>query len=268
MLNGYQFTMHNSQAFRGVPSWHPILIASDVEKLRAYQDREVRRKLHEEVVEWKAEIPGALLGPGWYEYIWVDKVKLPEHKKFEGKSIGELAAMQGKGIIDAFLDLAVEEDLDTVFWQAASGHDKEAMTRILNYPHAVIGLSDGGAHVQFRGGAGYSSRLLGYWVREQGIMSLEQAVKRLTFESASVFGIYDRGLLRPGMAADITMFDPATISMLPAEVAHDFPAGAWRMKELATGIHCTIVNGEVLIEDGCHTGALPGRLLRNSQYEC
>src|SRR4029077_6158521 len=128
--------------------------------------------------------------------------------------------------------------------------DIEINSKILNYPNAYIGLSDGGAHVQFRGGYGYSSILLGYWVRQQGIMSLEQAVKRLTFESASVFGIYDRGLLRPGLAGDLAVFNPDTIRVLEQEVVNDFPGGAWRIKELATGVHYTIVNGEVLIEDG------------------
>jgi N-acyl-D-amino-acid deacylase len=95
---------------------------------------------------------------------------------------------------------------------------------------------------------------------------LEQAVRRLTFESASVFGLYDRGLLRPGMAADIVVFDPNTVRPLPLQVVHDFPTGARRIKEPAEGIHMTIVNGEVLLEDGKHTGALPGRVLRNSHY--
>jgi N-acyl-D-aspartate/D-glutamate deacylase len=103
-------------------------------------------------------------------------------------------------------------------------------------------------------------------VREQGIMPLEQAVRRLTFESATAFGIYDRGLLRPGMVADITIFDPETVRPLPEDVVHDFPAGGWRFKELAAGIHYTIVNGQVLLEDGNHTGALPGRVLRNTLY--
>ena len=94
-------------------------------------------------------------------------------------------------------------------------------------------------------------------------MSLEHAVRRLTFESASTFGIYDRGLLRPGMAADITIFDADTVKPLPQDVVHDFPAGGWRIRELAEGIHYTIVNGHVLLEDGHHTGALPGRVLRN-----
>jgi len=260
------FTMHNSQAFRGVPSWHPILIAPDEEKLRAYQDPEVRKKLHKEVIEWTVEIPGSTLSRGWHDAIWVDKTIFPKNKKLQGMSLSELAQAQGKGIIDAFLDLVVEENLDTRFLQVFSGYDKEITAKIINYPNAVIGLSDGGAHVQFQSGYGYSTRLLGYWVREQGIMSLEQAVRRLTFDSASVFGIYDRGLLRPGLAADITIFNPDTIASMPAEVVHDFPAGAWRLRQLATGIPYTIVNGQVLLEDGCPSGVLPGRVLRNSLY--
>jgi N-acyl-D-aspartate/D-glutamate deacylase len=137
----------------------------------------------------------------------------------------------------------------------------------LNYPNAIIGLSDGGAHVQFHGGYGYSTRLLGHWVRDEGIMSLEQAVRRLTFESATVFGLFDRGLLRPGMAADITIFNPDTVAPLPEDAVHDFPAGGWRVREMAAGIHYTIVNGQVLIEDGKHTGALPGRVMRNSLHQ-
>ena len=97
-------------------------------------------------------------------------------------------------------------------------------------------------------------------------MSLEKAVRRLTFESASTFGIFDRGLLRPGMAADITVFDAERVGLLPEDVVHDFPAGGWRVRELAEGIKCTIVNGEVLIEEGKHTGALPGRVMRNALY--
>jgi len=264
--NVTRFNMRNTQAFRGIPTWHPILLASDDEKLRAYSDPAVRQKLHEEVVEWKADIPSANIPRRWYDYMWVGETALPKNKHLEGKSLRQLAEAQGKGIIDAFLDLVVEEHLDTVFLQGASNVDKEAMAKILNYPHAFIGLSDGGAHVQFHGGYGYSTRLLGYWVRQEGIMSLEHAVRRLTFESASAFGIYDRGLLRPGMAADITIFDPDTVNPLPEDVVHDFPAGGWRVRELATGIHYTIVNGQVLLENGRHTGALPGHVLRNSLY--
>jgi len=121
--------------------------------------------------------------------------------------------------------------------------------------------------VQFQSGFGFSTRLLSEWVREKKIMSLEQAVRRLTFESATTFGLYDRGLLRPGMVADIVIFDPDTVKPLPLEVLHDFPTGAKRIKQPAQCVHMTIVNGEILLEDGKHTGNLPGRVLRNTYYQ-
>jgi len=111
------------------------------------------------------------------------------------------------------------------------------------------------------------TRLLGYWVREKQIMSLEHAVRRLTYDSASAFGIYDRGLVQPGMAADLVVFDPDTVAPRKEDVVHDFPANGWRMRELADGIHYTVVNGEVLLEKGEHTGAHPGKVIRNARHQ-
>jgi N-acyl-D-aspartate/D-glutamate deacylase len=264
-FGGSSFSMKNAQVFR-TPTWDPILRLSDAEKLRAYSDPDVRKKLHDEAVEWTSVSPGSNLARNWYDHMWVASAVLEKNQWMQGKTLHEVAREQHKGVIDAFLDLVVEEQLETVIRHATGNVDKEVMTQILNYPKAIVGLSDGGAHVQFHGGYGYSTHLLGYWVREQQIMSLEKAVRRLTFESASTFGMYDRGLLHPGMAADITVFDPDTVRTLPEDVVHDFPAGGWRVRELAEGIKCTIVNGEVLIEDGKPTGALPGRVMRNTLY--
>ena len=260
------FTMRNCQEFRGLPTWHPILIASDEEKLRAYSDPEIRKKLHAEAVEFKVDTPPPGICRSWWDYMEVQTAVLPRNKVFEGKTVGEIAKMQGKGVIDAFLDLVVEENLDTEFLHGEINVDEAAMTQILTYPNAIIGLSDGGAHVQFQSGFGFSTRLLSEWVREKQAMTLEQAVRRLTFDSASIFGLYDRGLLRPGMVADIVIFDPDTVRPLPLEVVHDFPTGAKRIKEPAEGIVATVVNGEVLMEGGKHTGVLPGRVLRNTYY--
>ena len=91
-------------------------------------------------------------------------------------------------------------------------------------------------------------------------------VRELTFDSASAFGLYDRGLLHPGMAADVVIFDPATVKCGHEVVVRDFPKGAWRIKEPAEGIFATIVNGQVLYDEGKHTGALPGRVLRNTYW--
>jgi N-acyl-D-amino-acid deacylase len=260
------FTLRNCQEFRGLPTWHPILLSSPEEMLRAYADPAVRRKLHEEAVEFKVDTPPPGICRTWWDYMELQTAVLPKNKVFEGKTLGEIAKMQGKGVIDAFLDLAIEENLDSEWLHGEINVDDAAMAQILTYPNAVIGLSDGGAHVQFQSGFGFSTRLLSEWVRDKGAMTLEQAVRRLTFDSASIFGLHDRGLLRPGMVADVVIFDPDTVRPLPLEVVHDFPTGAKRIKEPAAGIHMTIVNGEVLLEDGRHTGALPGRVLRNTRY--
>src|SRR6266436_3764684 len=260
------FTMKNTQVFRGLPTWHPILLMADDEKLRLYADPEIRAKLHEEAVVNKPD--GAVgISKTWWNYIWVNEPVLEKNKWMQFKSIGQIAEAQGKWVIDAFLDLVVEEKLETRLLQAENNIDDEALTKILTHPNAVIGLGDGGAHVQFHGGYGYLTKLLGEWVREKQVMSLEQAVRRLTFDSASTFGLYDRGLLRPGMAADVVIFDPDTVKPLPEFIVHDFPAGGWRFKEPAAGIYATFVNGQMLMKEGNHTGNLPGRVLRNSRYQ-
>jgi N-acyl-D-amino-acid deacylase len=258
-----RFTMKNCQVFRGMPTWLPILQASDAEKLRAYRDPAVRDRLRAEV--------DAPLGPDSsfskrWDLMWIEGPQLPKNRGLQGKTVADLANAQGKHPLDAFLDLAVEEELNTVFVLGEINTDTEAVGQMLRSPYAVVGLSDGGAHVQFHSNVGNSTRLLGYWVREKGIMSLEQAVRRLTFDSAAAFGIYDRGLLQPGMAADMVIFDPETVNSVGEDVVHDFPNNGWRIREQAEGIYCTIVNGQVLLEGGRHVGSYPGRVLRNAYY--
>jgi N-acyl-D-aspartate/D-glutamate deacylase len=247
-----------------MPTWLPILQAPDAEKLRAYRDPELRAKLSAEL--------GAPLGPDStfskrWDLMIVEEPKLAKNRGRRGQTIAQIASAQGQEPLDAFLDLAVEEELDTVFSLGEINMDTEAVAQILGSPYAVVGLSDGGAHVQFHSNVSNPTRLLGYWVREKGIMPLELAVRRLTFDSATAFGIYDRGLLQPGMAADMVVFDADTVRPVAEDVVHDFPADGWRMRELAEGIHYTVVNGEVLLEKGAHTGSHPGRVLKNARYQ-
>jgi N-acyl-D-aspartate/D-glutamate deacylase len=259
-----RFTMKNCQVFRGMPTWLPILQASDSDKLRAYRDPAMRDKLRAEV---DAPLgPDSTFSQRW-DLMWIEEPQLSKHQGWRGKTVADVAKAQGKHPLDAFLDLAVEEELNTVFILGEINTDTEAVGQILRSPYAVVGLSDGGAHVQFHSNVSNSTRLLGYWVREKGIMSLEQAVRRLTFDSATAFGIYDRGLLQPGMAADLVVFDPETVNPGEEDVVHDFPNNGWRIRELAEGIYCTIVNGQVLLEGGKHVGTYPGRVLRNAYYQ-
>jgi N-acyl-D-amino-acid deacylase len=259
-----RFTMKNCQVFRSMPTWLPILQGADADKLAAYADPATRAKLRAEV---DAPLgPDSTFSKRW-DLMFIDEPKLAKNRGLAGKHIEQIARAQGKHPLDAFLDLAVEENLETVFSLGEINMDTEAVAQILGSPYAVVGLSDGGAHVQFHSNVSNPTRLLGYWVREKQIMSLEHAVRRLTYDSASAFGIYDRGLVQPGMAADLVVFDPDTVAPVREDVVHDFPANGWRMRELAEGIHYTVVNGEVLLEKGQHTGSHPGRVIRNARYQ-
>ena len=153
------FTMRNCQTFRGAPTWHPILLSSDEEKLRAYADPAIRQKLHDEVVEHTVEVPAAGYSRKWYDYMWVETPALEKNQASRARRSARSPRSRTSGIIDAFLDLVVEENLDTGFMMAENNVDDEAMAKILTYPNAIVGLSDGGAHVQFHGGYGYSTRL-------------------------------------------------------------------------------------------------------------
>ena len=174
-----------------------------------------------------------------------------------------MAEAQGKDVIDGFLDLVLDEDLGTGMQNSQAGADGGVMGRLIASPYTVIGLSDAGAHVVFEAGYGYSTVVLGKWVREEGALSLEEAVRKLSFMQASLFGLHDRGLLRPGFAADVVVFDPDTVGAEEPDEVNDLPGGLMRLRQKANGVDYTIVNGEVLLEDGEHTGAYPGRTLRS-----
>jgi N-acyl-D-aspartate/D-glutamate deacylase len=254
------FNMKNSQFFRSMPNWLSIMQATDEEKLRMYNDPAVRQGLRADL-----DRPDNGFDKRW-DILMVEEPALPQNQQLRGKRLTEVATLKGKQPLEAFLDLAVEEDLNTVFAFCHRNTERGPVGEILNSPYTVVGLSDGGAHVQYHSEVGYSTRLLGYWVREQEIMSLEQAVRRLSFDSASAYGIHDRGLLRPGMAADMVVFDPDTVQPRKQDVVHDFPNNGWRMRVLADGIHYTVVNGEVVLDHEKSTGATPGKVLRNALY--
>jgi N-acyl-D-amino-acid deacylase len=162
--------------------------------------------------------------------------------------------------------VSLEEDLQMTIKTSNARDDAEAMGAVLNSPYILIGVSDAGAHVQYGVDFGYATSLLNTWVRERGVVPLERAVHKLTFQVASVYGINDRGLLRPGYAADVTIFDLNTVKALPAEWATDYPANTSRLIQRSEGVHYTIVNGQVIYEDGNLSGALPGSVLRGGAY--
>jgi N-acyl-D-aspartate/D-glutamate deacylase len=171
----------------------------------------------------------------------------------------------GRDIVDAFFDLALAEDLKTQFTAAIVNTDAVAVAEIFTHPHALLGLSDAGAHVTLFCEAGQTSRLLGHWVRERKALSLEEAVRRITAMPADIFGLADRGRLAPGLAADVVVFDPHAIADHPPELRHDLPGGEPRLVQRSSGIAWSFVNGRAVIRDGRlpegSAGPGPGRVL-------
>jgi N-acyl-D-amino-acid deacylase len=199
--------------------------------------------------------------------VFVEKAAKSENQKYVGKSVAEVAALRNQDALDAFLDLSLEENLETMFETTYRGFNPEAMSTIMKSPYVMIGTSDAGAHVQFGADFGYCTTLLGMWVRDREMISLEQAIHKLTFHVASVYGIEGRGLLRPGFAADVTIFDPQTVKACAPEWADDYPASTKRLIQRSEGICQTIVNGRVIYEDGKLSGEMPGAVLRGSAYQ-
>ncbi len=257
-----RFTLKNAQVFDDLPSWKEIMFKPVAEREKIFLDRQVRARLRYEAVEEKRP---SRFSRRW-DLVYLIKAATPKNKALEKKSVAEIAKMQGKDVIDAFLDLSLEEELETLFQTSSNNGDENAVAEILKSPFTLVGQSDAGAHLIYDAGYGYATRFLGYWVRDRKVMSLEEGVRKLTFMVASIFGLHDRGLIRPGLAADLVLFDPQTVADSEPEMANDLPGGEKRLVQKAVGVKMTVVNGEVLTEDGKHTGALPGRVLGRSEH--
>ena len=178
------------------------------------------------------------------------------------RSVAEVAKERNQDPVDVVIDLALEKGMKQCFLQPIANENEDHALEMIRHPRTVVTFSDSGAHVSQIMDASLQTHLLGYWVRERQELALEDAVRQLTFVPASYWGMHNRGLLRTGYAADVVVFDPETIAPMLPEVVNDLPAGARRLKQKSVGIKATVVNGEVLMRDNEHTGALPGQLIR------
>lgn len=197
--------------------------------------------------------------------IAVNLVKNPALKELEGKDLAQIAHERGRSDgFDLLLDLALEDELEMRFVVALLNNNRKRVGKLVCDSRTLIAQSDGGAHVDQICDAGYCTYLLGTWVREEGVMSLEHAVKRITSEPADLFGIKGRGRIAQGCIADVVIFDPATVgSDERGKMRHDLPGGGLRLVMEAHGIHHTIVNGVPVHQNGNYTGAVPGQVIRS-----
>jgi len=164
--------------------------------------------------------------------------------------------------VELMIDMAVAHDFDIYFRQPIANEDQDHVLEMMRHPRSLVTFSDSGAHVAQIMDSSLQTHLLSYWVREKQAFTLEQAIRRITYDTATVWGLHDRGLIRQGLVADLVVFDPDRVGARLPEVVYDLPSGARRLKQTAEGMKYTVVNGQVLLEDNQHTGATPGRLLR------
>jgi N-acyl-D-aspartate/D-glutamate deacylase len=252
-----EINMRNPFSFAGFPSWKRVFEDKSKEAQAAvYRDARFRNQFRQDLKR-----PA---GFGNWARIAVHEVKNPALKHLEGRTVADVAAQRGVDGVDALLDITLADDLENEFTMQSFNTRSDRMAELLNDPSVLLGLGDGGAHLDMLCDAGYPTYVLGTWVRERGVLTLEEAVRRMTSDPADFFGIRDRGRIAPGMAADLVLFDPATVgSAGRPERRYDLPGGAKRMVMRSHGIEMTLVNGALTWEQGALTGAAAGEVLRS-----
>ena len=244
--------------FDALPEWRPLRERPLAAQREALRDPALRAQLVRAAREAEyADAVGAEARPPDYDWIFALEDPLGPHR-----SVAELARERGVDPVAGMIEMALERDLRCFFLQPLANEDPAQVLRLMQHPRSVVTFSDSGAHVSQMMDASIPTHLLGHWVRRAGALSLEEAVRMLTLEPASAWGFHDRGLLREGLVADLVVFDPERVAPKLPVVRADLPGGARRLVQHASGIAATVVAGQVLLRDGEHTGALPGRVLR------
>jgi len=251
-------SFETAMPFDRMPVWSDIRKLPLAEQEAALRNPQIRQQLVKAVNESSGvRAVGAEPRRANFDWMFVMDKPNPPHR-----SVAEIARAAGKDPVDVIIDLALEKHLKQFFLQPLANENQSDVLEMMRHPRSVVTFSDSGAHVSQIMDSSLQSHVLSYWVRDKQALTLEEAIRMLTFVPASYWGLPGRGLLREGWAADVIVFNPDTVAPLMPELDHDLPAGARRLKQKAAGMMATVVNGEVVLRNNEPTGALPGRLLR------
>jgi N-acyl-D-aspartate/D-glutamate deacylase len=262
-----RFTLKKTTFFSNLDVWDAVMAKPVAERIALFASPEKRAELRDAAMQRQRRRPGV---PGrfvpWASIV-VKKAALGKNRALEGRTLAALAEAMNKHVADVMLDLALEEQLDTEFQlQTRPPEADVALAEYVKTGLALPSQTDAGAHLNTNPcTAGESSHVLGEWVRDRQLLTLEDAVRRFTFQPARIMGLHDRGIVREGLAADLMVFDLATIGVKEDEITHDGPNGTPRRVQGATGVDYVVVGGEVVLDHGRHTGAFPGRILRGGR---
>jgi N-acyl-D-aspartate/D-glutamate deacylase len=251
---GFAFTFEDWNLFDDSEAWCQATTGSLEERLQKLSDPARRKAMIQQP-------PRAATGP--LEGIVVCGPKSEETKQWLDLTVGEIARRMNKHPVDAMLDIAVADKLETEFYAQPPNVDSTLLKEVIDDPHVLLGVSDGGAHTKFFTAGRYPTETIARMVREHRMCSLEHAHWRLSALPAMVAGFHDRGVIKKGAPADIMVYDYENLKALPGEIAHDYPGGEWRRVQRAQGYRWILVNGQVTIEDDRQTDVRSGRLLRH-----
>ena len=254
-----RFKLSEYNLFDYMPSWVQPLVGTPHERARKLRDPEVRAAMKLDAAEQEHN------RTNWHT-TKVLQVAHERNQRYEGLPIEELAQLMGKHPVDAFLDLALDEGLETEF--SVTELSEEAAAKVhegLLNPFCHISSSDGGAHTRFLCNSIWPVHFLSYWVRERELMSLEAAYYKISVLPAWIAGYKDRGALRVGALADLIVYDLAELGLAYDRPLYmnDFPGGERRIVQKPKGLRYILVNGTVTFEENVCTGMLPGELLRS-----
>jgi N-acyl-D-aspartate/D-glutamate deacylase len=238
------------------PFWRPLMAEPADARRRRFADPAFRAEIANEAGGFKAYV-----SPTW-DRLYLRLPATDATERWRDVSVAAIAAERGCAPIDAFCDLVLADDLRAQWGVAIMNVDEAGVRELLRHPAGVIALSDAGAHVDTLCDQGFTTTLLGEWVRERGALRLEDAVRLLTSVPASRYGLRGRGLLEAGYAADLVLFDPARVATRRTEMVHDLPRGQRRLLQRAEGVAYVIVNGTPVVERGEPVDRRPGRVLR------
>ena len=269
---GFVFTLEHWNLYDASPAWREVTTGTKEEKRQKMQDPALREALVKEAEAADRRLQMIQAGVGGNpKHLVVQSVNgQDELEPYVGRSVGEIADAEGKSPVEAMLDLSLAGDLNVEFLGPDRGSNAEFVADMIGQPYSIPGVSDGGAHTKFFTGGAYTTDFLSWLVRDEEVVSLEEAHYRLSNLPAQAAGFRDRGVLHEGAAADVVVYDIDELAIDPpwiGEVEHDLPGGEWRRVQRAIGYRAIIVNGEITFEEGVCTGATPGKLLRHGLAE-
>lgn len=260
-----RLNLHSGFVLDALPGWADLFQLSVEDRMEALRDTDKRAQLDRDAT---GDGAGPLAMLAQWANMRIDETFKPENSRLRGRTVGEIAAESGKTPFDAMVDLALSEDLRTSFMPPTSGDDEESWAeraRSWLDDRTVVGASDAGAHLDLIDTFAFSTQLLGNGVRKRGLLSIEEGVRQLTDVPARLYGLTDRGRIAEGHHADLVILDESRIGCGETFTKPDLPGGAGRLYAEAEGIDHVFVAGTEIVQQGEHTGALPGTVLRSGR---